>query len=216
MYYHLLDGDLASNFLSWQWVAGTSRQERYLANQENVNKFSKFHQEGTLIDRSYEELAEAKIPTELVEVASSELLPWVPPNEFSPLPSNEAGDSRVLLYLPWTLDPEWRKEERGARVVWFDAELFVRFPVSPLRGTFVNSLKLALPGQTRWFVGTKAELFATLSGRTVLARAHPLLPEWVPGPDSSEMLFKNVPHNGGSFMSFWKRCEAQLRSTGGV
>ena len=35
MYYHLLDGDWASNALSWQWVAGAFSTRKYFANQEN-------------------------------------------------------------------------------------------------------------------------------------------------------------------------------------
>jgi uncharacterized protein (DUF2237 family) len=36
LYGHLLDGDLASNHLSWQWVAGTASRQPYLFNAENV------------------------------------------------------------------------------------------------------------------------------------------------------------------------------------
>ena len=39
MYSLLVDGDLASNHLSWQWVAGTSRSSIYIFNAENVKKF---------------------------------------------------------------------------------------------------------------------------------------------------------------------------------
>jgi len=35
MYYHLLDGDIASNCLNWQWISGSSRSKKYLFNQEN-------------------------------------------------------------------------------------------------------------------------------------------------------------------------------------
>jgi deoxyribodipyrimidine photo-lyase len=38
MYYHLLDGDWASNACSWQWVAAANSQKKYYANQENINK----------------------------------------------------------------------------------------------------------------------------------------------------------------------------------
>jgi deoxyribodipyrimidine photo-lyase len=37
---HLLDGDPASNNLSWQWVASTFSTKPYLFNRENVEKFS--------------------------------------------------------------------------------------------------------------------------------------------------------------------------------
>ena len=39
MHSHLLDGDLASNHLSWQWVAGAFSNKKYYANQENINAF---------------------------------------------------------------------------------------------------------------------------------------------------------------------------------
>jgi deoxyribodipyrimidine photo-lyase len=59
---HLLDGDLASNHLSWQWVAGTFSSKPYLFNAENVDKFAPavagdaWSSMGSQIDRSYEEL----------------------------------------------------------------------------------------------------------------------------------------------------------------
>ena len=37
MYYHLLDGDWASNALSWQWVCGANSNKIYIANQDNIN-----------------------------------------------------------------------------------------------------------------------------------------------------------------------------------
>ena len=55
---HLLDGDLASNHLSWQWVAGTGSSKPYLFNAENVAKYTPtdWHSPGTVIDTSYETL----------------------------------------------------------------------------------------------------------------------------------------------------------------
>jgi deoxyribodipyrimidine photo-lyase len=37
---HLLDGDAASNNLSWQWVAGTFSSRPYIFNRENLERFS--------------------------------------------------------------------------------------------------------------------------------------------------------------------------------
>ena len=37
---HLLDGDIASNALSWQWVASTFAHKPYFMNQENIQKYS--------------------------------------------------------------------------------------------------------------------------------------------------------------------------------
>ena len=53
---HLLDGDHASNHLSWQWVAGTGSSKPYLFNAENIAKYAPahWHSPGTAIDVSYE------------------------------------------------------------------------------------------------------------------------------------------------------------------
>jgi deoxyribodipyrimidine photo-lyase len=55
---HLLDGDLASNHLSWQWIAGTGSHKPYLFNADNVARFAPpaWHSPGTVVDRSYEDL----------------------------------------------------------------------------------------------------------------------------------------------------------------
>ena len=39
-YYYLLDGDLASNNLSWQWVCGANSSKKYYANQEISTNFA--------------------------------------------------------------------------------------------------------------------------------------------------------------------------------
>jgi deoxyribodipyrimidine photo-lyase len=45
--HHLLDGDVASNNLSWQWVASTFSHKPYIFNLENVDKYF-----GRLVDTS--------------------------------------------------------------------------------------------------------------------------------------------------------------------
>ena len=62
LYGHLLDGDLPSNHLSWQWVAGTLSGKPYLFNADNVLKFAPasarnaWASPGTVLDTSYEDL----------------------------------------------------------------------------------------------------------------------------------------------------------------
>jgi deoxyribodipyrimidine photo-lyase len=55
---HLLDGDVASNHLSWQWVAGTGSSKPYVFNADNVAKYAPapWHSPGTVIDTRYEAL----------------------------------------------------------------------------------------------------------------------------------------------------------------
>ena len=58
---HLLDGDVASNNLSWQWVASTFSHQPYIFNLENVDKYFGKQVDTTphhnqVLDASYEEL----------------------------------------------------------------------------------------------------------------------------------------------------------------
>jgi deoxyribodipyrimidine photo-lyase len=58
---HLLDGDVASNNLSWQWVASTFSNKPYIFNLENVDKYFSKQVDTTphhnkLLDASYEVL----------------------------------------------------------------------------------------------------------------------------------------------------------------
>ncbi len=62
LYAHLLDGDLPSNHLSWQWVASTFSSKPYLFNAENVAKYAPararaaWDASGTVVDQAYEAL----------------------------------------------------------------------------------------------------------------------------------------------------------------
>ena len=64
---HLLDGDLASNNFSWQWIASTFAGKPYIFNLENVHKYC--HQtlaidpeQNREIDGSYEEISARLFP----------------------------------------------------------------------------------------------------------------------------------------------------------
>ena len=64
---HLLDGDLASNNFSWQWIASTFAGKPYIFNLENVHKYchqtlSIDPQQNQEIDGSYEEISARLFP----------------------------------------------------------------------------------------------------------------------------------------------------------
>ena len=67
MYYYLLDGDWASNALSWQWVAGANANKKYVANQENINKYCYTNQRDGFLNVPYSEFEHMSIPEELRE-----------------------------------------------------------------------------------------------------------------------------------------------------
>jgi deoxyribodipyrimidine photo-lyase len=66
---HLLDGDPASNNLSWQWVASTFSSKPYFFNRENLERYSNgkycrtcTRRDNCPFEKSYEELAEELFP----------------------------------------------------------------------------------------------------------------------------------------------------------
>jgi deoxyribodipyrimidine photo-lyase len=113
---HLLDGDLASNHLSWQWVAGTGSSKPYLFNADNVARFAPphWHSPGTVIDCSYEALDQmARSPravqsdaAEYFAPASAEqpaLTTKPPGNDWSAPDAALVAGRDVWLIHPWSL-----------------------------------------------------------------------------------------------------------------
>lgn len=163
---HLLDGDLASNHLSWQWVAGTGSAKPYLFNAENVARHAPraWHSPGTVIDTGYDELdalARGRVPSagRLRRGAQTTLdldpghdheadaeparhasppAPWAAAFT-APSPRDVAG-ADVWLMHPWHLaDPPAPPAGVGAwRVVAvLDLDTHARWPWSARRWDFV-------------------------------------------------------------------------------
>ena len=109
LYSLLLDGDLASNHLSWQWVAGTNSSKPYLFNASNVAKYAprSWHCFATNIDTTYDvlsdlasdnrEIAQENKLTELFEEEPSFFS--MPPESFPELPLK--GIKEIFLQHPW-------------------------------------------------------------------------------------------------------------------
>lgn len=160
MYGHLLDGDLASNHLSWQWVAGTFSTKPYLFNAANVAKFApQWDASNTGLDRSYEELgdiANSRMDIGPERGASREpgidepetlSLPKQPNRNWARLgkdiPLAELGQristKEVMLVHPWALAHAEAQPEKPepARVGIIDLAFHETFPWSQRRWDFV-------------------------------------------------------------------------------
>ena len=186
---HLIDGDVASNFLSWQWVAGTGSSKPYLFNAENVARFAPpaWHSPGTVLEASYEtmdKLAHSSRST-ISKLDSQRAGPGVEEpvcrNQPSLLPGSgwcavtEAPTAAIAgrdvwLLHPWSIHP-------GADVVPEQAlKIGIAFdschkdmPWSDSRWAFVTQALAAqtTPGQSLWW-GNPASVAAALqSARSV-------------------------------------------------
>ena len=205
MYYHLFDGDWASNALSWQWVAGTNANKKYIANQENINKYFHSDQRRTFLDVSYEELTKMDCPEPLRETFLPELkteLPWTKSLQIDPsLPT--------LIYNYYNLDPSWRKEFLANRILLFEPEVFEKYPVSNQCMEFVLSLTENLPG-IQVFTGSFSDLKARYELNEIFFKQHPLNKHYEGTEDPREWM-SSVEGYYDSFFKFWKYVKKELK-----
>jgi deoxyribodipyrimidine photo-lyase len=231
LYGHLLDGDLASNHLSWQWVAGTGSQKPYLFNADNVARHAPeaWHSPGTVIDASYETIermahestcdTREALPLPSGGFATLEpALSTAPPESLgvkAPYPSSVAG-RHVLLVHPWSL----RERPDGLpadtlSIGVFLSEFHEAWPWSQRRWQFVGSRMAELTVE-RWH-GDAASVEAALStARSVRSiddlHLRPWLARWAESVSPPE-LFPVVDRRCDSFSQWWSRAKHGLRST---
>lgn len=178
LYYHLLDGDLASNSLSWQWVAGSFSHRKYYANQDNLNRFSQQTQTGTFLDVSYEELPGIDIPDALHERMEFSYENQFPASTATPV---DAGEKRLLLHSIWNLDPEWRTADSGRRILWIEPSQHIKFALSPKRWKFIEHWARQIRG-LEIFVGEYAQLFPHGTNHIrIISREYPATTHWPTG-----------------------------------
>ncbi|MEU0494586.1 FAD-binding domain-containing protein [Mycobacterium sp. NPDC006124] len=204
LHYYLLDGDPASNSLSWQWVAGTNSHKKYVPAQQNVNKYSPLRQHGTIIDHGYGVLADMAVPDVLTDRADLDLA-WTPPPGDEPLVDPAKP---TLLYHSFWLNAAWRDEVDANRIVLLEPSWFARFPVSPMVTDYLVRCAREIPGAQV----VVAEFDDLDLGDDVTFMRHPSVPHWRGAADEMPRMFPKVPERSyASFTSFWKQCE---RTTG--
>lgn len=209
MYRHLLDADPASNYLSWQWVAGTFSSKKYYCNQENINRYSGSRQRGSFLDVPYEAFTEMPVPDVLSLRCKS---PVDEPGACDPSPVQLQGTEKILLYTPFHLDPQWRSGESGARVLCLKLN-----GNTPALGnktiTFIRSLAEQLAG-IQIINCSPDHLRKRFPDAQIITRAHPSIGNMKDiHVDPAPLLFPEVRHPLHSFSSYWKKAEKYFGST---
>lgn len=216
MFAHLLDGDLASNHLSWQWVAATFSSKPYLFNAENVARYAprEWHCPGSTLDTSYEQLEQIArqrmkldAGTGIDGVAEPACLP-APPEAFDP---NLPAATRVRLVHPWMLA---NTPFDGLRLGVIHLPFHARFPWSARRWSFVLDRMASVTDAV--FVGDLQMLRTTLADAeriesiaTLNPGYHELLPRLCTQLQEEPRQFPNPARTCRSFTAFWNA------STGG-
>lgn len=204
LYHHLIDGDLASNTLSWQWVAGTASSKRYVANQDNVNKYGAGRQHDTWLDVPYSDF-DGHFPTpDIMQARRDTDLPSEPPGE--PV-SALSGDDTVALHSLWHLDPEWRRDVE-THILFIDRSLDVAWPFSPKRWTLVQHW--ADRCGARLVCGELGELVDALTGRDVLRVEYPACDDWPGEVEPRRWLYPSPEDDMRSFSKYWKQVRGSV------
>lgn len=236
MYGHLLDGDLASNHLSWQWVAGTGSTKPYLFNADNVARYAPphWHSPGSVVDTSYDALeawartasrrAKPEIDPEVdpawatpVDGVEEPRLRSAPPPSMArnPLDAVPVDGREVWLVHPWSLGELPQDLPPQTLVIGvYLKEFHEAWPWSDVRWRFVDERMAALTPIRCW--SDAAALQHQLS-RAAQVRGQwdeHLRPwagswaDWMPPPS----LFPDVPQRCDSFSQWWRRAVKGLHT----
>ena len=213
MYPHLLDGDMASNTLSWQWVAGTWTGKPYLFNAENVARYAPgVDCSGSVIDQTYEALdavsrgsLPARTPPRLGIEPTTE-----PALLCAPIDIHADAATVVAPHVAWLMHP-WSlhlPDERPAVGV-INTDFHIQYPWSGARWQFVMS---AMKSRcVTVLVGTTDELARTLFAHQLAAIDTPnpfyneLIARVAPNAQAAPRAFGNPTMLKRSFTSFWNQ-----------
>ncbi len=207
MYAHLLDGDLASNTCSWQWVAGAFSSKKYWCDQGNINRHMHSTQRGTFLDSSLELIQGGSMPARLRGVAPWKMIATLPKHA----PVQLDARRKTLVYNSYNLDPTWRQNEEANRVLLLEPSHFDRFPVSEKVIDFILSLASNIEG-IQVMVGEVEDLLAA-HGPTarreeiLVSKEHPAFLHYPGRKDPRDWMFPHVKGYFPSFSAYWRMCE---------
>lgn len=203
MYYHLFDADWASNALSWQWVAGANANKKYVANQENINKYCHTEQIGTFLDVPYSAFDDWKVPEILKEVSAPDLEISLPKSESYKL--NEYLPTAI--YNWYNLDPNWLTDQEMNRVLLIEPSIFREYPISEQSMQFMLDLANNISG-IQVVIAEFDELQEQHPEMEFHYKEHPL--NNYQGNEHKRDWMSDVTGYHSSFFKFWKLAKREL------
>lgn len=204
LFYNLLDGDLASNMLSWQWIAGTNAGKRYVAHQALLNACVDDSQHGTFLDIARDEVGVGAVP-EVLQKST----PFSYTMEY-PTVSTMSACNSITLYTPWTLYSRVAQYSPADAepVLLFDPAWFDRFPVASSVTDFIVALAREHIGErVRIHIGSVASLQSQTGASRIHAIDHPTLQEAAITRHEPDWLFPDVAGYYPSFFKYWRAVE---------
>lgn len=206
----LLDGNLASNHLSWQWIASSFSQKPYFFNKENLVKFGGDHwckqcRVQCPFDASYEQLEQQLF--QKAETTTPLVLPQISDTAATAPCTGQAG--AVWLHDEM-LSPSHPLLARGLPVIFiFDPVLYADWPLKRLQ--FMADCLAEIPEAEVWIGDTHQVLMQRSRGHILTQRtpnpqlqqvASGLNIEWLAEPALHEVPLSD--HALMRFSRYWK------------
>lgn len=203
-YYHLLDGDWASNALSWQWVAGSNAGKKYIADQTNVDRYTDTDQKDTFLSGAYDRYPDMAVPNVLRETVSLDLK--------TPLPNIVAIELNKALptyiYNWYNLDPAWDHECKANRILLLEPSTFATYPISQKSMDFMLGLAQNIPG-IQVAVCEFSELANVDPAMQFHFKEHPLNDNYK-GQEHPREWLSSIRGEHPSFFAFWKKAHKEI------
>ena len=198
MYSHLIDGNYASNMLSWQWVAGTFSSKKYYANQENINKYSLVNQKNTFLDIDYSNFEDLKVPDILIPTMDLDFEKvLVIPHEMKFI---KPECSSIILINENTINEIYNLKDKDV-ILFISQENQAKYPMSKAKwNLIIRLLKNNLPN-AKICVGDSDIIanFYKLYDNVEIAKI--------------QRLYPTLDKYYSSFFQFWKQVEKLSRIT---
>lgn len=227
---HLVDGDLASNHLSWQWVAGTGSHKPYLFNADNVARYAPahWHSAGSVIDQSYvaldrvargmQPVAASADVTVAAGIAEPSLLTLPPADLVLQAPAASAIDRlrgrEVWLVHPWALRAAPADLPDDTIIIGvYPQEHHAVWPWPESRWRWVDAAMAAVAPE-RWYLDSNCLATVLAAAAQVRSVSDPHIAQALPRRvilDPAPALFPLVERRCDSFSQWWTRATRGLK-----
>ncbi len=205
MYYHLLDGDWASNACSWQWVAGANSSKKYYTNQKNISNYTRTELQPSFLNAEYEDIEKLKIPVVLEELVEFELSTELPHCAEISIDNNLPS----LIYNYYNLDPLWHADIVVNRILLLEPSIFAEYPISKKCIDFAVELSKNIKG-IQLFVGEFSELEKKITNK-IYYKEHPLNLNYRGIEEQRDWINSSVQSYFPSFFGYWKKIEKDIK-----
>jgi len=205
LYYHLLDGDWASNSCSWQWVAGANSNKKYYAIQENINKYTHTQQYNTFLDCTYEQIINIDVPSTLLNLETPSLDTLLPESISLEIDS----DQPTYIFNYYNLDPNFGKESNANKILLLEPAFFSQYPISEKCMKFMLDLSKNI-SSIQIYVGSFESLKNEYQFKNIIYKEHPLNTHYTGTKIERDWIVDEIFGYHPSFFSYWKKMEKKI------